>query len=494
MKMAMKRVTYLTVLLLLLMATSASAALYLSSYEASFEVVKNRSGKFADVQATLRIAYKTDQPLSSGFKFVGAGDISNVLVSDIDGGLVNFTVEKLKENKISFEFPAITSGNKTFVITFLMEDAIKDRLLYSVFDTKWVGKWQIPVNNAVYTFILPQGFTYNAIDTNFASFNKTTINDKQAVQIFQPLLSETAFSLKVKPALDGRSVTFLIVVLTSAVLVIMFTIINIKRLPEPVMLDTRELTPSEAGYLKKGLKHSICVCVFDLLQLGRLIKTPPNELQSLKADDTLYAYETVLMSFFMTPCTLNGLFRNKDQLKYYESEMVSSLTRKGCLKDVKSERAAAGRILWASKIAAAAVVAAWIYADVSSFFLIVSLLAPAIGAVAAVVLLSRKPKSGRAKYALEKLVKKVENQPSFVRAGNPMISYGVAILGLGILAGTVFDEYLGYVSSARAFGAGSSTGCSGCSSGSSSGDSGSDSGGSDGGSSGCSSCGGGGGD
>ncbi|MBF0458498.1 MAG: DUF2207 domain-containing protein [Nitrospirae bacterium] len=493
MKMAMKRALYLAVLLLLLMATSTSAALYLSSYEAEFEVVKNRSGKFDDVQATLRIAYKTDQPLSSGFKFAGSGNISNVLVSDIDGGLVNFTVEKLKENKISFEFPAITSGSKTFVITFLMEDAINDRLIYSLFDSKWVGKWQIPVNNAVYTFILPQGFTYSFIDTNFASFNKTTVNDKQAVQIFQPLLSETAFSVKIKPSLGGHSVTFLIVALTAAVLVIMFTIINIKRLPEPVRLDTRELTPSEAGYLKKGLKHSICVCVFDLLQLGHLIKTPPNELQSLKPDDTLYAYETVLMSFFMTPCTLNGLFRNKDQLKYYESEMVSSLTRKGCLKDVKSERAAAGRILWASKIAAVAVVAAWIYADVSSFFLIVSLLAPAIGAVAAVVLLSRKPKSGRAKYALEKLEKTVGNQSSFVRAGNPMISYAVAILGLGILAGTVFDEYLGYVSSSQASGAGdtgSSTGCSGCSTDSSSSDSGGDSGGS----SGCSSCGGGGGD
>ncbi|KWT91080.1 DUF2207 domain-containing protein [Candidatus Magnetominusculus xianensis] len=479
----------------LLLASTASAELYLNGYEAVFEAAQNRVGEFVNVQAKLRITYKTDQPLSSGFKFVGSGKISNVMVTDDTGRPVRYTVEKLKENKISFSFPAITSGSKTIVIIFVMEDAIKNGLLYDSFDASWVGKWQIPVNNAVYTFIFPRGFNASWVDTNFASFNKITVDDRQAIQITQPLLAESVFSMKVKPSLGvpsfgGHSSVFFLLALTAAVLLILRIIINIKNLPDSARLDSRELTPAEVAYLKKGLKHSICVGVFDLLQLGRLIKTPPNSLQSLKPDNTLYAHEMLLMEFFKTSATLTDLFRDKELRKGYEEEIINSLSRKGCLKEAKADMAAARTIIWTSALAVIIMVAAGKFSGVSAFYLILSLIVPVIGIITGLILYKRRPKSGRARYMLEKWEATVENQSFVVREGNPFISYGVAILGLSIIAGTVFDDYLGYVSYARAQRGESSSGCSGCSSGVSSGDSG----GSDGGSGGCGGCGGGGGD
>ncbi|MCG6550774.1 MAG: TIGR04222 domain-containing membrane protein, partial [Candidatus Magnetominusculus sp. LBB02] len=441
---------------------------------------------------TLRITYSTDSALSSGFKFVGTGNISNINITAEDGSPVSLAYERLKENKLSFGFPAVMSGNKTIVITFVMEDAIKDRLLYSLFDAQWVGKWQIPVNNAVYTFVFPQGFTYTEVDTNFASFNKLTVDGRQAIQAVQPLLAETAFSVKVKPSFGGHSFTFFVVAAISSVLLILFIAANIKSLPDSARHDTRELTPAEAAYLKKGLKHSVCVCIFDLMQLGRMVKTPPQQLQSLNPDNTYYAYEILLMGFFKTPRTLKDLFKNRAIIKDYEGDIVKSLAGKGCLKDTKAERAAAGRILFASVAAAAAAAAAWKYADTDTVYLLLSLIVPLVGVAASVVLYNLRSKTGRAQYALEKWEKQMETQPSFVRAGNPVISYGVAILGFSILAGTVFDEFLGYVSYARQLRDGSSEGCSGCSAGDSSGSSDSGSGGDGGGSGGCGGCGGGG--
>ncbi|MBF0488290.1 MAG: DUF2207 domain-containing protein [Nitrospirae bacterium] len=487
----MKRVLTLALLLVLLMAGAASAEVYLSRYEAVFEAAQNSARQYANVQVVLRITYAADQPLTGGFKFVGPGKISNVMVADGDGGPVGLTVEQLKETKISYDFPRVTSGSKTIVITFIMEDAIEDRLLYSSFDSQWVGKWQIPVNNAVYTFIFPPGFVDNQIDTNFTSFNRTTADGRQAIQIVQPLLAETAFSLRVKPSFGGHSFGFFAVMLGAALFLVLYIVINIRRLPDCSRLDTRELTPAEVGFLKKGIKHSICVAVFDLLQLGRLIKTPPNELQSLKADDTLYAYETLLMGFFSGRRTLKHLFRDDEPKQGYKKEMLNALTWKGLLKDASAARAAAGRVQSASVLAAIIMAAAWKFSRVDSLYLVVSLVAPVVGAAVSVVLYMRRPKSGRARYALEKWEKTVEDHSFVVRAGNPIISYGVAILGLQILAGTVFEGDLGYASYARVLQGGSSSGCSGCGSSDSSGSGGGDGGG---GSGGCGGCGGGGGD
>ncbi|MBF0319675.1 MAG: hypothetical protein HQL01_07730 [Nitrospirae bacterium] len=485
----MKRILPLALFFLFLMATGASAELFLSNYEAQFEAVPNASGQYTNVLATLRITYVADQPLSNGFKFTGSGKISKVTVTSTDGRPIKFRVEALKEHKISYDFPPVTSGNKTILITFLMEDAIKNRLLYGTFDAGWVGRWQIPVNKSVYTFVFPPGFAYSKAETNFVSFNETMVNGKPAIQIVQSPLSDATFSLKVKPSFGERSSVFFIVVLIVSVLLILYIITNIKNLPDSARRDSRELTPGEVGYLKKGLKHSICVTIFDLLQLGRLMKTPPNKLQSLQPDNKLYAYELVVMDFFKNPGMLKDLFNNKGLIKDYESEMLNSLQRKGCLKDVKADMAAASRVFYTSIFASIVVIAAGIYSDVGKGYILLSLIAPAAGLVAGSILYKIHPKSGRAKYALEKWEKKVDHD-SLIREGNPMLSYAVAILGLSILAGTVFDEYLGYVSYARAYHEGSSGGCSGCSSGISSG--GSDGGGSDGGSGGCGGCGGGG--
>ncbi|MBF0553920.1 MAG: DUF2207 domain-containing protein [Nitrospirae bacterium] len=445
----MKRIICLALLLLLQMAGGTSAEVYLSRYEAVFEAAQNSAGQYAGVQVTLRITYAADQPLAGGFKVAGSGKISNVMVADGDGGPVSLTVEKFAETKISYDFPRITSGNKTIVITFVMEDAIEDRLLYSSFDSQWVGKWELPVNNATYTFIFPQGFSYSWIDTNFASFNKIIVNGRQAIQIVQPLLAESAFSLKVKPSFGGHSFGFFVVMLAAAALLIMYIVINIKNLPDSSRIDTRELTPAEAGFLKKGLKHSICVAIFDLLQLGHLIKNPPYELQSLKAEDTLYAYETLLMGFFERPCSLNYLFQDEAVTKGYKKEMLDSLTWKGLLKDGAAAGAAAGRVILASVLAAIITYAAGIYSRVDSLYLIISFIAPVVGAALSVALYMRRPKSGRARYALEKWETTLEEQSFAVKAGNPVISYGVAILGFHILSGTVFDIYLVYISYER---------------------------------------------
>ncbi|MBF0329702.1 MAG: TIGR04222 domain-containing membrane protein [Nitrospirae bacterium] len=273
-----------------------------------------------------------------------------------------------------------------------------------------------------------------------------------------------------------------------------YAIVRIKKAKASVLVDNGEPTPAEIAYLNKGRRHAICVSLFDLIRRGVLEIKSGNALKSTKKDDRLLSYEIMLVGFFRNEKKLSNLLKNKDALKNYDLGIINSLLRKGCLKDAEEERSVGNGLIRNSLFSLLLLLAFMFNSDVlfikGNPFFYAAVGVSIIALISGAVLRKAHIHSKRGNEFLNKYTDKIKTSADYVSDKNsydPSLSYGVAVLGFGILAGSVFDEFLNYVSYTRSRFPDSSSGCSSCST--TGGDGGSS--GDGGGSGGCGGCGGG---
>ncbi len=483
---------------ILLSVVEAKGEIVVSDYEAQFTVVPNESGRFEDVAVTLKITYETtNQRLSNGFKFVGKDKIEKVSVWD-ESGEIPFKIEELVERKISFNFASVSTGSKVVIINFLIVNAIKEKLFTSHFDATWVGNWSILVKNALYSFTFPASYSYQSVTTNFPSYTETNASGRKVIIIYQAPLTTRHFRLEVSPAINGYKFIFFIIWGVASLYIVLISIIKRIRMPAAQISDPQQPTAAEAAYLKKGFIHAVCVTVFDLIQRGFIQRIDNHYIQSTKPNNTINNHEYIIMAFFRQSATLKGFFKNKHAKEQFKREILDSLTKKGCFVSNYDKQSVFSTVIFNCILVAVVLVASGNYFGIGAKYIAQSLIISVVCTIWAIIFLLSHTKSKRAKEILstiEQTVKRdsliITNDPQY----NPMLSYAVAIIGMPILLGTVYDTFLDTVSYARAFHPGGSTACSSCGSSSSGGDGGgSDGGGGDGGGGGCGGCGGGGGD
>ncbi|KJU83799.1 membrane protein [Candidatus Magnetobacterium bavaricum] len=496
---------YIVILFLVLLCTfDANGAIVVSDYEAQLTVVPGESGHFEDVAVTLNITYDTTQMLNNGFKFVGTDKISQVSVRDESGG-IEFKVEELRETKISFKFQPIIRGRKEITVNFLISGAVKEGLFSSHINAQWLGNWNIPVNRARYSFMLPDNYRHDSIETNLPYTTTTKPSGKEIVVIEQTPLDSRPLSLEFRPAINGDKLFFLIAFGAISLFMVVISAIRRLTLHQPPVMDALQPTPAEVAFLKKGIKHAVCVALFDLIQRGFLKQAIEKghilqniDDKGMKSISNVYDYGMV--AFFMRPATLREFFANSAATKAFKKEILNALTRKGCLLGNYDKQSLFSTVLFSGILAVTALVVMGNHLDIDTVAIVLSLAVPVVCMIWAVVFLMSDVKSKRAGNFLSELYDIVNrdnqvltNSPKY----NPLLGYAVAITGMSILEGTMYDSLLGSVSYARAMKPGSSASCSSCGSSFGSGSSSSCSGGGgggDGGGGGCGGCGGGGGD
>ncbi|MBF0317233.1 MAG: TIGR04222 domain-containing membrane protein [Nitrospirae bacterium] len=502
----MKRCRFIFLFLVLFCAFDANGAIVVGNYEAQFTVVPGESGRPEDVAVTLKITYDTTQRLANGFKFVGTDKVTQVSVRD-EYGDISFKVEELSETKISFEFKPVMRGKKEITINFLIAGAVKEGLFSSQFHAQWLGNWNIPVDGIRYSFTLPDKYKPANIKTNLPYTTTTDPYGKEIIVIEQTPLKTRPLRLTFRPAISGHKLLFLIGWGVVSMFVVIVGVTKRLRLPQPPVLDAQQPTPAEIAYLKKGLKHAVCVDIFDLIQRRVLQQATERGHICQKIDDKEMnsisnVYEYGIVAFFRRPATLREFFAGSSATKAFKKDILKVLTRKGCLLSSYDKQSLLSAVIFVCILAVIALVAAGNHLGIDTAAIVLSLVVPVVFMVWVVVFLTSNVKSKRALKFLSDLDDAVKRDSLIFTSNsqyNPLLGYAVAIIGMSILVGTMHDSLLESVSYARAMHAGSSTACSACSAGSggsSSSCSGCSSGGGDGGggSGGCGGCGGGGGD
>ncbi|MBF0609354.1 MAG: TIGR04222 domain-containing membrane protein [Magnetococcales bacterium] len=484
-----------------LCSLQANGAVVVSDYEAQFRVVPNESGQLEDVAVTLKITYDaTNQTLSNGFKFVGTDKVSHVSVRDKHGD-IHFSVDKLRETKISFTFPPVR-GQKVITLSLLLEGALKDGVFSSQFDARWLGNWSIPVNRARYSFVLPDKYNYSSVSANLPYTTETDAAGKEIIVMEQAPLKTRSLALTLSPAISGHKLSFFIAWLAISLFAVIVSVVKRLRLSQPPIMDAQQPTPTEVAYLKKGFKHAVCVAVFDLIQRGALQQAAEREHISQKANDKelktiTTSYEYGVVSFFSRPATLRDFVTNSGAIKAFMKGIIDALIRKGCLLGSYDKQSFFSTVLFTCILAVIALIAMGSNLGIGTGVIVLSLTVPMICTIWAIVFLMSTVKSSRAKKVLSDFEQAVDRERMILTRDqqyNPLLGYTVAIAGLSILEGTIYDPLLPSISYARAMHAGTSTACSSCSGGSSSSScsSCSSGGGDGGGSGGCGGCGGGG--
>ncbi|MBF0538787.1 MAG: TIGR04222 domain-containing membrane protein [Nitrospirae bacterium] len=492
--------------LVLLCSLNANGAIVVSDYEGQFTVVPNESGRLEDVAVTLMITYDTNnQTLSKGFKFVGTDRVNNVNVRDEHGNIA-LTVETLRETRISFAFNPVINGKKTVTITFLIAGAIKDGLFSSQFDAQWLGNWNIPVNRARYCFTLPDKYNHSDIKTNIPYRTDIDASGKERVIIEETPLKTRHLRLEVSPAINGsKRLSFFIAWAAASLCLVVISATRRLRLPQPRVMDTQQTTVAEVAYLKKGFKHAVCVSIFDLIQRGFLQQMTERGYIQHNTDNhevkpILNAYEYGIVAFFRQPAKLRDFFANKGATKAFKKEVINALSRKGCLISGYDKQSLFSTVIFGSILICVVLVAMGNHLGINTTLIAWSLMVPVVCTIWAGIFLVSNVKSNIARKVLADLEETVRRDSLILtndQQYSPFLGYAIAIIGMSILVGTVYDTLLDSVSYARAMNAGTSTACSSCGSSASSGDGGSSSGGCSscsggGGSSGCGGCGGGG--
>ncbi|MBF0337322.1 MAG: TIGR04222 domain-containing membrane protein [Nitrospirae bacterium] len=488
--------------LVLLCSLNANGAVIVSDYEAQFRVVPNESGRLEDVAVTLKITYAaTNQTLGKGFKFVGTDKVRQVRVSD-EHGDIHFSVDKLRETKISFNFTPIIRGRKLITIDFLLERALKNGLLSSKFNAPWLGNWNIPVDMARYSFVLPDKYSHGSIEANIPYTTTTAPSGAEIIAFEETPLKTRHLKIEISPAVSGHKLSFLIAWVAISLFAVIVSVIKRLRLPQPPIMDAQQPTPAEVAYLKKGSKHAVCVAIFDLIQRGFLQQAPERghicQNASKKDDKAITtSYEYGVVSFFGRPATLRDLFANSAAIKAFKKELLDVLRRKGCLISSYDKQSFFSTVLFTSILAVIALIAMGGNLGIDTGVIVLSLAVPVICTIWAVVFLMSTVKSHRAMKVLSDFEQAIDRDNLILTSNqqyNPLLGYAIAIIGISILVGTIYDTLLPSISYARAMNAGTSTACSSCSStvdgGSSSSSCSSCSSGGDGG--GCGGCGGGG--
>ena len=185
----------------------AYADYHVSRYVVTFEVVPNSAGELRDVRVTLEVTYDVQaESKSEGFKFVGTTKIEDVSVTDGQGQPLKFKVEHLKEERITWYFPAVTDGQQTVVARFTIPNALQGSKERNTFSAEWIKNWKVKVYNITYRFIFPEDYKYETITVTPSNYRENVIDGRRAIEIGTDELPSTSFRLAFEPGLmEGKA-------------------------------------------------------------------------------------------------------------------------------------------------------------------------------------------------------------------------------------------------------------------------------------------------
>jgi hypothetical protein len=153
----MRTIRFAAVMLLLLIPSALLRAAEtedydISHYRLSFDT---REGS-ADVRVEMVITYRIRSGTkSTGFKFIGSQNATNLTGADEDGRPIRAWVDRPRETRLNWSFDAAGRGEKKIVLTFDIPGALTGSLQSNTLDISWAGTFRIPVHDAVYRFLLP---------------------------------------------------------------------------------------------------------------------------------------------------------------------------------------------------------------------------------------------------------------------------------------------------------------------------------------------------
>jgi TolA-binding protein len=193
------------VLLFLATVSLSFASSSLSSYDARFEVIKNKEGGLTDVQVELKLTYgQYDKDQTRDMKLVETNSLESVEVVDGAGKPLDFKIVPGKEeSKIVWTLNGKTEKPGEVTIRFRLPNAITEKEGRSVFGAYWVGGWIVPVEKARYQFIFPTGYGYSecSVYPQYGYKAIETDGKREITVTISPLKGES-FALAFAPSLE----------------------------------------------------------------------------------------------------------------------------------------------------------------------------------------------------------------------------------------------------------------------------------------------------
>jgi hypothetical protein len=165
-----------------------------------------RSGS-AEVGVTMDITYRVRSGTKSeGFKYLGGFEPRNVQGTEADGRPMVMTVELGRETLLRWRFTPMGPGDKRVRIQFALPWAVSGTMSENVLRADWAGIFMVPVERAVYRVLLPEDWREDTIVARPATFRRTRIDGRPAVEFIQEPLTESALWFTMRPGIVASDV------------------------------------------------------------------------------------------------------------------------------------------------------------------------------------------------------------------------------------------------------------------------------------------------
>lgn len=193
---------------LALCARSAEAAQDTSDYVISdYELTIELQPGSTAVRATMDLAYQIRSGTKSeGFKYIGNLEPIELTGTEIDGRPMRMSVERQRETLIRWRFTPLSGpGIKRVRVSFTIAGALTGTIDESVFRAGWAGVFKVPVRRAVYRLVLPPRWEEDGITSQPSRFTRTTYSGRDAIEVAQRPLRDSAFVVTLRPAIAAAT-------------------------------------------------------------------------------------------------------------------------------------------------------------------------------------------------------------------------------------------------------------------------------------------------
>lgn len=449
----MRHVLALVLAILILgVAHPALAAERIGQAEVTMTIVPDKAGRFADVQVIERLHYVPDgEPGGSASQLLAPWQIDKLAVFGPDGFPLRHDYDPV-EGRLRWSWPA--DADRSVDIRYVAKSVIQETWSRNELRADWLGRFPVPVDHLQLQILFPQGFVPQGITSSWEKATgtrpvQTVALGVQAIQIEALQPPNQPFVLGFGPKLVTVTPVWLLTV-GGVTLLIVLTLLRMRRLPAQPLLDLRDPTPTEVAYLDKGARGAIIAAHFDLL-LRRCLRREGDRLVATGNDAAIEPYEQILLSFYQTPQTmLDFMIELNAHPAAFEAALKTSLGRKGLLRDLPVLKACGYELLGYLSIAGmlvgtlTVVSSPWSQHWIQPWLLGAAAFAVAFTAFACYFLKSgHVSRLGQVKLTkFERLARQGMRVINPEEAYRPQLAYAAAIMGFEWLQGSVPEEDL----------------------------------------------------
>lgn len=184
------------------------AAEYVIGYcDVLIELIRDYQEHPRDADITLEITYEILRGSKvEDFKLVGTLPITNVSVFDENKKPISTKFElkhktREKQHKISWEFYGAPQTKKTIYVTFILRGALKGTLEENRLKFDWLNKWNYPVSEINYRFVLPVKKQFKIIHSEPVKGEIVHSSGSPAFEMYTENLTSENFEIRFSPGI-----------------------------------------------------------------------------------------------------------------------------------------------------------------------------------------------------------------------------------------------------------------------------------------------------